>query len=94
MPLSVFCGSACAHGHARANHGKCHKMTSTDRYGFILQQQLGVDLTLTFGYKDTSKDSIWIRPVAKSIKKIRYFQAQQQGGSRSDDRISITWIVN
>ena len=44
-------------------------MTSTDRYGFILRQELGMDLTLTFGYEDTSKDTFWIRPVAESIKK-------------------------
>ena len=44
-------------------------MTSTDRYVPILRQELGVDLNLTFEYKDTPKDTIWIRTVAKSIKK-------------------------
>ena len=44
-------------------------MTSTDRYGFILRQEFGVDLPSTFGYEYTPKDTIWIRPVAESIKK-------------------------
>ena len=55
-------------------------MTSTDRYGFIFRQEFGVDLTLTFGYEDTSKDSIWIRPVAKSIKKSVTFKRNSKVG--------------
>ena len=64
----MFCGSACAHGHARANHVEWHHIVNIARYGFILRQELGVDLTSTFGYIDLSKDSIWIRRVSKSIK--------------------------
>ena len=64
IPLSVFCGSACAHGHARANHVEWHHIVNIARYGFTLRQELGVDIISTFGYKDTSKDSIWIRTVA------------------------------
>ena len=50
-------------------HGKLNKMASTDSYVPILRQELGVDPTSTSRYEDTSKDTIWIRTVAESIKK-------------------------
>ena len=62
FPVICTCMAMCT---CRATeHGKWHNMTSTDRYGFILRQELGVDPTSTSRYEDTSKDTIWIRPVS------------------------------
>ena len=61
---------------------------------FVLRQEFGVDLNLTFGYKDTSKQFDLDTPRSLKYKKIRYFQAQQQGGSRSDGAISTAGIIH
>ena len=63
FPVICTCMAMCT---CRATeHGKWNNITSADRYGFILRQELGVDPTSTSGYEDTPKDTIldmfWIR---------------------------------
>ena len=73
VPLNVICTCMAMCTCRATEHGKWNNITYTDRYGFILRQELGVDPTSTSGYEDTPKDTIWIRQVSESSKKCPIF---------------------